>query len=48
MIIIVSFSNEVIIKTLKILKTNRNLEKKKMLAIKKNKANKNHLIKNLN
>ncbi len=48
MIILVSYCNEVIIRMQKILKTSRNLKKKKMLAIKMKKASKNHLIKNLN
>ena len=48
MIIQVFFSNEVIIRMLKILKMNRNLNKMKFLPIKMKIVSQNHLIKDLN
>ncbi len=48
MIIQAFFSNEVIIRMLKILKMNQNLNKMKFLPIKMKIVNQNHLIKDLN
>ena len=48
MIIQVFFNNEVIIRMLKILKMNQNLNKMKFLPIKMKIVNQNHLIKDLN
>ena len=48
MIIQVFFNNEVIIRMLKILKMNQNLNKMKFLPIKMKIVSQNHLIKDLN
>ena len=48
MIIQVFFNKEVIIRMLKILKMNQNLNKMKFLPIKMKIVNQNHLIKDLN